>query len=160
MTDRDEKPEVWAVRVLWDDGSDTTSDHRTWPEARKDALQLSCLRGVKAVKVVDPHGDVYANYDRWSNRWHEPRERATEREAALRDGWFAAGLHVKEDPESVRAYADTAGFRDLPLEAVLFAGRMVGRVRMELQHHAHDASAAGLEPAVPRFVDTADVPMS
>lgn len=73
--------EVWTVATLWASTQEgdlsatggTSETFPTWTEARTRALRLTCLNGARAVKVVNPDGDVHANWDRWSNRWHEPR---------------------------------------------------------------------------------------
>ncbi len=80
VDDLDADPTTWTVHTLWwptpNESAvepDTKQTYPDWPEARKDALKLTCLAGTRAVKVLDPWGDVYAHWDYWSNRWHEPR---------------------------------------------------------------------------------------
>lgn len=52
---------------------ETVYEHPSWPAARRDALQLTCLAGTRYVSVQRPDGVVAGEYDRYTNRWRQYR---------------------------------------------------------------------------------------
>lgn len=66
----------WTVHTSWRahrslPAAETTESHPDWPTARRDALGLACLSGVRYVTVQDPDGVVVGDWDRYTNRWRE-----------------------------------------------------------------------------------------
>lgn len=71
----------WRVFVSWQgvpdrvlglwSGPETCTEHPSWPEARRQALQMSCLHGTRYVTVQDPTDVVIGEYDRYTNRWRQ-----------------------------------------------------------------------------------------
>lgn len=69
----------WTVYTVWRPTKDTRGFESAkmfhdWPTARREALSLSCLRGVSSVTVVDPHHIVAGDIEGSSgNYWREYR---------------------------------------------------------------------------------------
>lgn len=55
---------------IWPDGfTETCQMFPDWPQARRNALSMACLRGVRYVSVLDPDRLVAGDWDWLSNRW-------------------------------------------------------------------------------------------
>lgn len=64
----------WTVHTSWAPLPqlgvvDVWEQFPDWPAARRSALKLACLAGVRYVSVVDPQHTVAGDYDRFSGRW-------------------------------------------------------------------------------------------
>jgi hypothetical protein len=52
-------------------GDETCETFPDWPTARRHALGLACLAGVRYVAVQNPDDVVAGEYDGYTNRWRE-----------------------------------------------------------------------------------------
>jgi hypothetical protein len=67
---------TWRVYAYWTAiqmhaEREECRQHDTWAAARQDALQLSCLAGIRYLIVARPDAVVAGEYDRYTNRWRQ-----------------------------------------------------------------------------------------
>lgn len=116
-------------------GPEICHEFESWPLARKDARQLSCLNGVRYVSVQRPDDVVVADYDGITNQWRQyPRELAdVEHTTEVIDEGWAAG-----------AWCTCGWSAFVPYNTRLAGAADLAAAKAREQARRHEADPAGL----------------